>query len=159
MKTRKKIKAYAITMLFPLVMYLIFAVAALIAGNDFFFAEYTTAGIFTSSVLNCVVALAIAIPLSGGRWDFAPGSIAMLGGIIGCNIGIRIHANVFLMLLLCIASCLLLALIEAVLYLILRVPNMIISLGIVMVYEALSGLVFGGLGANLFANDADYTDH
>lgn len=154
-----QIKNYGITLLFPLVMYIIFAIAALISGNDFFFAAYTTGGIFTGSVLNCIVALAIAIPLSGGRWDFAPGSIAMLGGIIGCNIGLRLQVNVVLMLLLCMVSCLVLALVEAVLYLTLRIPNMIISLGIVMVYEALSGLVFDGLGANIFAHEADYTDH
>ena len=50
-----------------------------------------------------------------------------------------------------------LALIEAVFYVTLRVPNMIISMGIVMVYEAVSGLLNNGLGVNFFANDTEYT--
>ncbi|MDR2752532.1 MAG: hypothetical protein LBC41_17900 [Clostridiales bacterium] len=109
--------------------------------------------------MNCIVTLAIAIPLSGGRWDFAPGSIAMLGGILGCTIGLRLHANVVAMLFLCIAACLALALFEGLAYIALKAPNMIVSLGIVMVYEAASTLFFKGAGVNLFGNEKSYTDH
>lgn len=154
-----KIKNYGVTLAFPIGMYVIFAVIALIKKNELFFLPYTTNGIFSGSVLTCIVALAIAIPLSGGRWDFAPGAIAMLGGIIGLNIGIGMNANVFVILLLCMISCLTLALIEGIVYLTLKVPNMIVSLGIVMIYEALSGLIYNGGGANIFANNAEYTDH
>lgn len=83
----------------------------------------------------------------------------MLGAIIGGNLGIKLHANVFSVLLLCIVSCVCLALFEAILYVALRVPNMIISMGVVMVYEAVSGLINNGLGVNFFANDAEYTEH
>jgi ribose transport system permease protein len=154
-----KVRGYAITLAFPLGIYAITALIALFKNNELFFISYTTNGIFTDSVLNCIVALAIAVPLSGGRWDFAPGAIAMLGGILGCNIGVGLKANVFVVLLLCVVSCLVLALLEGVVYLLLKVPNMIVSLGIVMIYEAISGLVYNGGGANLFANSTEYTDH
>lgn len=35
--------------------------------------------------------------------------------------------------------------------------SMIISMGIVMVYEAVSGLLNNGLGVTFFANDTEYT--
>lgn len=136
-------------------MWILFAVIALIAGNKYFFSVSVTSNIFRSSVLSCVVGLAIAIPMAGGRWDFAPGTIATLGGIIGINIGMQLGWNVFGVLFLCIAVCVALALIEAAAYLLLKVPNMIVSLGIVMVYEAMTGILYDGQGANLFnANDS-----
>lgn len=152
-------KRYAMTLLFPVGMYAVFAIITLIIGNQSFFTGYTMEGIIHDTVQNTIIALAIAIPLSGGRWDFGPGAIIMLGAIIGGNLGIRLHANVFGVLLLCIVSCVCLALIEAILYVTLRVPNMIISMGVVMVYEAVSGLINNGLGVNFFANEADYTEH
>ncbi len=152
-------KRYAMTLLFPAGMYVIFAIITLIIGNQSFFTAYTTEGIIHDTVQNTIIALAIAIPLSGGRWDFGPGAIIMLGAIIGGNLGMKLQANAFVVLLLCVAACICLALIEAILYVGLRVPNMIISMGIVMVYEAVSGLINNGLGVNFFANEADYTEH
>lgn len=146
------------TLLFPVGMYVVFAIISLIIGNQSFFTGYTTEGIIHDTVQNTIIALAIAIPLSGGRWDFGPGAIIMLGAIIGGNLGIKLQANVFVVLLLCIVSCILLALVEAVLYVTLRIPNMIISMGVVMVYEAVSGLINHGLGVNFFANEAAYTE-
>ncbi len=150
-------KRYAMTLLFPLGMYAVFALITLIIGNTSFFTGYTTEGIIHDTVENTIIALAIAIPLSGGRWDFGPGAIIMLGAIIGSNLGMQLHMGTFGVLLCCVAACMLLALIEAVFYVTLRVPNMIISMGIVMVYEAVSGLLNNGLGVNFFANDTEYT--
>lgn len=112
------------------------------------FTGYTTEGIIHDTVENTIIALAIAIPLSGGRWDFGPGAIIMLGAIIGGNLGMQLHMGTFGVLLCCVGACMMLALIEAVFYVTLRVPNMIISMGIVMVYEAVSGLLNNGLGVN-----------
>ena len=150
-------KRYAMTLLFPLGMYAVFALITLIVGNASFFTGYTTEGIIHDTVENTIIALAIAIPLSGGRWDFGPGAIIMLGAIIGGNLGMKLHMGTFGVLLCCVAACIGLALIEAVFYVTLRVPNMIISMGIVMVYEAVSGLLNNGLGVNFYANDTGYT--
>jgi ribose transport system permease protein len=120
-------KRYAMTLLFPLGMYAVFALITLIIGNTSFFTGYTTEGIIHDTVENTIIALAIAIPLSGGRWDFGPGAIIMLGAIIGGNLGMQLHMGTFGVLLCCVAACMLLALIEAVFYVTLRVPNMIIS--------------------------------
>lgn len=131
-------------------MWLLFLVITACGGNA---GTYVSANgfdyIFRQSILPTVVGLAIAIPLSGGRWDFATGTIAVLGAIIGGNIGVMISENVFVVLLCCIASCIVLALIEGVIYVFLRVPNMIVSLGIVMVYESLTSVLFDGQGVRL----------
>lgn len=155
---KKTLSGYAKTLIFPALMWLLFAIVALMAGKSYFFSSYIISNIFRSSVLSCIVGLAIAIPLSGGRWDFAPGTIATLGGIIGIRLGTQWGLNVFGVLMLCIGVCVILALIEAAAYLLLRVPNMIVSLGIVMVYEALTGILFGGQGANIFTAPSEYAN-
>lgn len=149
---------YAKTLIFPVGLYLIFAILALALKNNLFFSSSITSNIFIDSVSQSLMALAVAIPLSGGRWDFAPGIIAILGAIIGINLGISMHANVFVILLLCIISTTILALIEGLLYVFIKVPNMIISLGVVMVYEALTAILYNGSGVNIFSLDVEYAN-
>lgn len=149
-KIKKTAKGYSLTLIFPVAMWLLFLIITAACGkSDLFVSANGFDNIFRQSILTTFVALAIAIPLSGGRWDFATGTIAVLGAIIGGNIGLMISQNVIVVLLCCIVTCVLLAMIESMLYIFLRVPNMIVSLGVVMLYEALSQIVFGGEGVKL----------
>lgn len=149
-KIKKTAAGYSMTLIFPVAMWLLFLVITAACGKaDLFVSANGFDNIFRQSILSTFVALAIAIPLSGGRWDFATGTIAVLGAIIGGNLGLMISENVFVVLLCCIAVCMLLAMFEAVLYVFLRVPNMIVSLGVVMLYEAISQVVFDGGGVKL----------
>lgn len=149
-KVKKTAIGYSMTLIFPIVMWLLFLIITAACGKaDLFVSANGFDNIFRQSILSTFVALAIAIPLSGGRWDFATGTIAVLGAIIGGNIGLMISENVIVVLLSCIVTCVLLSMLEAVLYVFLRVPNMIVSLGVVMLYEALSQIVFDGGGVKL----------
>lgn len=149
-KLKKKAVGYSLTLIFPAAMWLLFLIITAACGKTGLFVSANGFdNIFRQSILSSFVALAIAIPLSGGRWDFATGTIAVLGAIIGGNIGLMISENVFVVLLSCIVTCVVLAMFEAALYIFLRVPNMIVSLGVVMLYEAISQLVFDGGGVKL----------
>ena len=149
-KLKKKAVGYSLTLIFPVAMWLLFLIITAACGKaDLFVSGNGFDNIFRQSILSAFVALAIAIPLSGGRWDFATGTIAVLGAIIGGNIGLMISENVIVVLLSCIVTCVVLAMFEAVLYVFLRVPNMIVSLGVVMLYEAMSQLAFDGGGVKL----------
>lgn len=149
-KVKRTLLNYLKTLIFPVAMWLLFLIISAIGGNT---GSFTSASgfeyIFRQSVMPTIVAMAIALPLSGGRWDFATGTIVVLGGIIGGNIGLAISENAAVVLLCCIVSSTLLAAIEAVAYIVLRVPNMIVSLGIVMVYESFTSILFDGLGIQL----------
>lgn len=149
-KLKKKAVGYSMTLIFPVIMWFLFLIITAACGkSDLFVSANGFDNIFRQSILSAFVALAIAIPLSGGRWDFATGTIAVLGAIIGGNVGLMISENVIVVLLCCIAACVSLAMIEAMLYVHLRVPNMIVSLGVVMLYEAISQLAFEGSGVKL----------
>lgn len=150
---------YLKALIFPVLIYVIFAIISLIAGaQNSFFSSYTTGKIFQQSVVATLVGLAIAVPLSGGRWDFATGTIPILGGIIGLNLAMQMNAPLIVGILFTVTSTVILAVIEGLLYIFLRVPNMIVSLGVVMIYEALTNILFDGQGVNLFNNTPEYTN-
>lgn len=155
----KKVKGYLETLIFPILLYVLFAIISACIPEDTFFTSYTITKIFQESVLSTIVGLAIAVPLSGGRWDFATGTIPILGGIIGLNFAMQMNANFFVALILCIIFCVILAVVEGILYIVLRVPNMIVSLGVVMLYEALTNILFDGKGVNIFNANVSYTNN
>lgn len=153
----KIISNYAKTLIFPILMYAGFAILNLCVTGSTFFSSIITRNIILNAILNTIVAMAISIPLSQGRWDYACGTIATLGGIIGVQIGMALHLNVFLLALVCMLVCICLALFEAFIYITLRVSTMIMSLGVVMIYEALTNILFDGKGVNLFQADLAYS--
>lgn len=140
------------TFIFPVCMYMLFAILIQLKVGDgnLFMTTVTLRDIFQNSVLSAIVAIAVALPLSGGRWDFGVGATMVLTAIIAGNIGIKYNLGLSTLLLLSISIAVLLSLFEGVIYIVFRVPTMIISLGIVMFYEALSGLLFDGAGLRLF---------
>ncbi|MCZ0702507.1 ribose transport system permease protein [Natronobacillus azotifigens] len=138
------------TFLFPIAVYTGILLITFILGES----GYASAGAFDriirNSVLSTIIAYAIALPLSGGRWDFTPGIIIILSGILGSNIAIQMDMGPIFLLIITVAIAMLLSLIVGAIYLGLRVPTIIVSLGVVMIYEAISGIVFNGSGAQLY---------
>lgn len=139
------------TFLFPVVVWLFFAaLIQLKGGNNIYVSRASIQDIFQSSALNVIIAIAVALPLFGGRWDFAPGATMVITGIIAGNIAINNHLGILGLCFLSLVIAVLLSLFEGGVYLLFRVPTMIVSLGIVMLYEAVSGLLYDGSGVRLF---------
>lgn len=139
------------TFLFPVVVWLFFALLIQShGGQNIYISAASIKDIMQTSCLNVIVAVAVALPLSGGRWDFAPGSIIVLTGIIAGNVAINSHLGIGMFVAFSVLIACGLALFEGIIYIVFRVPTMIISLGIVMLYEALSGLLYDGSGVRLF---------
>lgn len=148
---KKTIISLVRTFIFPIVVWLFFAVLIEIhGGKNIYVSLSSIKDIMQTSCLNVIVAVAVALPLSGGRWDFAPGSIIVLTGIIAGNLVINHNLGIVGLVAASLVIATILALFEGVLYICFKVPTMIISLGIVMLYEALSGLVYEGSGVRLF---------
>ena len=153
----KKAKGYGITLLFPLAVYAVMAVVSLANGNYVFFNLSTLNDIFANAAFNTVVALAIALPMLIGRWDFSVGIIPILSGILVLNWAIPGKWHVLLVLLVCMLVSVALSLISTGIYLLLRVPTMISSIGVVLIMEAVTVLYNNGNGANVtLAGDAAY---
>lgn len=138
------------TFLFPIAIYLLILIVTLLMNKSGYASTGAFDRIIRGSVLTTITAYAIALPLSGARWDFAPGIIIILSGIVGSNLAIQWGAGPLILLMITIVTAVVLSLLEGLLYLWIRVPTIIVSLGVVMMYEALSGVVFGGSGTQLY---------
>lgn len=148
---KKKMNGLVKTFVFPIIIWIVFALIIQVhSGENIYVSVTSIKDIMQSSCLNVIVAIAVALPLSGGRWDFAPGSIIVLTGILAGNLVVEYKLGLVGLLLLSVVIASALALFEGCIYIAFRVPTMIISLGIVMLYEALSGLVYDGSGVRLF---------
>jgi ribose transport system permease protein len=139
------------TFIFPVVIWLFFAVLIqLKGGSNIYVSVASIQDILQSSALSVIIAIAVALPLSGGRWDFAPGATMVVTGIIAGNIAINSHLGIIGLVVLSMLTAVILSLFEGIIYILFRVPTMIVSLGIVMLYEAISGLLYDGSGVRLF---------
>lgn len=148
---KKGIVSIIKTFIFPVVIWLFFAVLIQLRGSSNIYVSVASIqDILQSSALSVIIAIAVALPLSGGRWDFAPGATMVVTGIIAGNIAINSHLGIIGLVVLSMLTAVILSLFEGIIYILFRVPTMIVSLGIVMLYEAISGLLYDGSGVRLF---------
>lgn len=88
-----------------------------------------------------ITTIALSINLNSGRFDFSLGSMALLSAVSGAKVTYAVlgggKGSAVLMLVLTIGFGMLLGLISGLLYIALRLPPIITSLGVTLVYEGI----------------------
>lgn len=88
-----------------------------------------------------ITTIALSINLNSGRFDFSLGSMAALSAVIGAKLSDAIlHGGVgsaALMLALTVVAGAILGLLSGILYVLLRIPPIITSLGVTLIYEGI----------------------
>ena len=95
-----------------------------------------------------LVAFAVSINLHSGRFDFSISSIIILSSTVVIMLACKGVGNMPLLLLAGLAAGLLGGLVSGSLYLLLRLPPMIVSLGVALLYEAIAYIIAGGTESN-----------
>ena len=99
------------------------------------------------SVMVTIMAFGMCCNMTIGVWDFTPGSIVTLVGLI-C--GYYYNAYGFpAMVAAGIFSGILLGLVNGSLYTILKVPSVVVTVGLLLVYESIGAVYKGGLGTSI----------
>ena len=97
--------------------------------------------VYTAIVM--ITTIALSVNLNSGRFDFSLGSMAILSSVLGAKISYGIlgggSGSALLMLILTIIFGMLLGLLSGLLYIALRLPPIITSLGVTLIYE---GIIF-----------------
>ena len=99
--------------------------------------------VIINSCMTVCVALAIWLQLKNGRFDFSGGASMILAAIIAGNVGIMTDSPV-LALLTAVAVGIVLSCLTAVVYIIGKLPIIICTIGMTLLYESLTYLTFGG---------------
>lgn len=141
-----KIKDYGLriakTLLLPLMVYIVFA----IIGGGRFGTTRSMVTIARQSVMPILVSLAIACNMSIGMWDFSAGGVVIVASIIGGGIAKMTGTGIPGMIIFCVIIALLLTGFTGVLYNFMKVPSIVLTIGLVLVYETIPFLVFDGAG-------------
>jgi len=137
----------AITLAMPVAVYIIFVVLTrAIPGSIPFGSVGMLLAILQNSVLGILVAMALCVNMPTFRIDLSAGAVVILTSIISASLTINYDLHIMTMLLISIVTATALSMITALTYIFLRIPMIVVSLGLVVVYEALTGIVFGGYG-------------
>ena len=138
----KKIgKNIVMSLAIPVIVYLFFFILCNATGHAGFGVGADLQTILYTSVYSGLIALAMSINLTSGRFDFSIGATLVLAIIIGGNIAKDHKWGAVGLLLITILIGAILGLVSGIVYTVLGLPPMVVSLGLAMIYEAI-GFIF-----------------
>lgn len=138
----KKIgKNIVMSLMIPVIVYLFFFILCNATGHAGFGVGADLQTILYTSVYSGLIALAMSMNLTSGRFDFSIGASLVLAIIIGGNIAKEYGMGAWGMLLLTVLIGAVIGLASGLVYVLLGLPPMVVSLGLAMVYEAI-GFIF-----------------
>lgn len=136
--------AVAVYLLFMLVTNL-FGVPGFGVGGDLKIILYNT-------LYSGFIALALSYNLTSGRFDFSVGSVLLLSAIAGGNLAKSWGLGPVGMLGLCIVIGMACGLVSGIIYITLKLPPMVSSLGVAMIFEAIGFTINKGRGVRLMTD-------
>lgn len=101
--------------------------------------------VYTAIVM--ITTMALSINLNSGRFDFSLGSMATLSAVVSAKITYAIfgaEGNAFVMLAFCLVLGGILGLLSGIVYVKLRIPPIIASLGVTLVFEGITYTITEG---------------
>lgn len=137
------------TLWMPAAVYIFFAVLCAANGKTGFGVESDLMIILRNTVYSGLIALALSYNLTSGRFDFSVGSILILSTIIGANIALAWELGAIGLLLTSMIVGAVLGAISGLVYIILRLPPIVVSVGVAMIYEAIGFLLNEGKGIRI----------
>lgn len=137
-KVSKKLSNIGISVMLPAVVFLVFV---LLTGGDFANGQLILT-VAKQTIIPMMIAMAMSMPMKMNMLDFSGGSIVYIGAIFGGNIAIMTGTGVVGMLIASIIIVVLFSAFSGALYNLLRVPSMVFSIGVTLIYEIVPRLVF-----------------
>ncbi len=133
----------------PVLVYLFFFLLCKFKGVEGFGVGGNLTVILRNTIQTGLIALAVSYNLTSGRFDFSVGATLVLSTIMGGMLTLQFNLGPIAMLLLCLLFGAILGGLGGALYTILRIPPMVVSLGVAMIYEAIGFLISKGAGVKL----------
>ena len=135
------IKNIIIAFLPPLIL---FFVIKIIAPNQMLFANLWLA--LLNAISATVLAVGVTFSFKSGNWDLAIGAEAIIASIVGGQIALKLNIGVPGLIIGCTIIGLLAGLTTGMVYRILKVPSIIVTLGMMLLFESLCTILFDGGG-------------
>jgi ribose transport system permease protein len=149
MKLKTVGKNILMSLIIPAVVYVFFIVLCNATGHPGFGVGSDLQTIMYTSIYSGLIALAMSINLTSGRFDFSVGATLVLAIILGGNIAKEYKLGAAGLLLLTVLFGAIIGLISGLVYVLLALPPMVVSLGLAMIYEAIGFMYNKAKGVKL----------
>ena len=101
------------------------------------------------SVVPCIICYGLMLNMSVGMMNFSAGGMIIFAGIVGGNLAKITNTGVTGLVLFVVSICILEGMLTGLLYNAMRVPCIVLSIGMMLIWEALPRVLFeGGLNLN-----------
>ncbi len=107
---------------------------------------------FRAAASVMLTTFALSINLNSGRFDFSIGSISLLSSVISASICTKLGLSTPVMLMISILAGLLLGAVSGAIYVLVKLPPIIVSLGVTLFYEGLAFTLTEGRGVSFVTN-------
>ncbi len=152
MDNNKIIRNVLVTLSLPTVMFLIMFFTTRANGVTYYGQADMWRTVFTNMGMTITMGCGLAMQLRNGRFDFSGGAVMILSGIMGAYYTLQIGGGPVLMVILCVVLSVIFSLITATVYIKTKLPIIICTIMMAMIYESLTLILAGGSGINLLNN-------
>lgn len=137
--TAKDIKKAGLALALPAIVFiLIYA----LAPQRFGF--YNLPILLQQAIAPAILAWGLCFQLKVGHWDFSVGAVFLLSAIVGGNLALMLGLGVIGTIILCSMVGLVLGVITGGIYTALKIPSIIVTIGMMLILESISLKVFRG---------------
>lgn len=146
-------KRFFLTILFPLVIYVVMYVIVRSKGVTYYGLTVDMwRTVLINTAMTSVAALAIWTQIKNGRFDFSGGATMVLAAILAGNLALEHSLSPVVYLILCIVIGAVLSTITGLIYIYGRLPIMICTIGVALLYESITYLVYDAEGLSMMSN-------
>ena len=134
------IKNILMTAMLPVLLFVLFTI-----GTGGTFATTTVLmSVARSTVYPCLLCMALSLVMSMGMWDFSAGAVLYLGALIGGNIALELDMGIPGLVICLVAICAVAGCVNGIVYNIFKVPSIVLSIGMCMIYEGFPRIFIDG---------------
>ena len=149
MKKKSLVRNLLLSLLIPCGVLLVLEIIAMIKGVRLF-VNADSWKLFFRAVANVTLTtFALSINLDSGRFDFSLGAVSMLSATVAGTLAQKLGIGPWPTLLIAICTAALLGLVHGGVYVLTRIPPIIVSLGMALFYEGCAFAFTGGKGVSL----------
>lgn len=146
-KVSKLIKGHLVAILIPVVM--IFVILIISPETRSWNAVFS---LICQGFAPAILGWGVLFGMKVGNWDFSIGARVVLASIMGGNLAINLGLGIPGFIIFTMIISMALAVIVGVAYLVLNIPTLIVSIGIMLIFESISRIIYGGKGVHLSSN-------
>lgn len=134
------VKKFFQSLILPAVIYAVFLIL-----SPATFSKFSSLYImFLQAIIPAVMGWGLCFMLISGLWDFSLGAVAILVGIVAADVGLTF--GLIPMLITAVLLGVALDIVTGAIYALLRIPSIVVTIAMALVYEAVGSLYKGGSG-------------